>query len=135
MLLAAVRCEKGDLEGNLASHLRPLGAAAAAGCDLAVFPEMSLTGSVDPATRRERLVGLHHPAIATLATASGRTGVGVCFGIAERSPVGDPYITQIVAADGNVVGVQRKRHLGLAKSRSPLPPGHISSSTRAPSSG
>jgi predicted amidohydrolase len=115
VLLAAVRCEKGDVEGNLASHLRLLDAAASAGCDLALFPEMSLTGSVDPATQAQRLTRLDDPAVATLARASGETGVGVCFGIAERSPAGDPYITQIFAADGRVAGVQRKRHLGAGE--------------------
>jgi predicted amidohydrolase len=112
MMLAAVRCEKGDIEGNLTSHMRLLDAAASAGCDLALFPEMSLTGSVDPAAQSQRLASLDHPALATLARASGETGVGICFGIAERSPFGNPYITQIFAANGSVAGVQRKRHLG-----------------------
>jgi predicted amidohydrolase len=111
-LLAAVRCTKGDVEGNLTSHVRLLDTAAAAGCDIALFPEMSLTGSVDPAAHPRRLVVLDHPAVATLARASGETGVGLCFGIAERSPAGNPYIAQIFAAGGSVTGVQRKRHLG-----------------------
>jgi len=111
-LLAAIQCEKGDLEGNLSSHLRLLADAAAAGCELALFPEMSLTGSVDPAASPERLVPVDHPAVVTLARASGETGVGVCFGVAERSPRGKPYITQVFAADGRVAGAQRKRHLG-----------------------
>lgn len=112
VLLAAVRCAKGDVEGNLTSHVRLLDSAASAGCDIALFPEMSLTGSVDPAAYPGRLAGLDHPAVAALARASGQTGVGVCFGIAERSPTGDPQITQIFAANGRVTGVQRKRHLG-----------------------
>ena len=110
--LAAVRCGKGDVEGNLATHLRLLTEAASAGCDIALFPEMSLTGSVDPASRPDRLAGLDHPAIATLAAASGETGVGVCFGIAERASSDRPHITQLFAASGRVLGVQRKRHLG-----------------------
>ena len=46
--LAAIHCGKGDIEGNLSAHLRLLDQAAAARCDLALFPEMSLTGSADP---------------------------------------------------------------------------------------
>jgi predicted amidohydrolase len=111
-LLAALRCGKGDVEGNLAAHLAILAVAAAAGCDLAVFPEMSLTGSADPATAPERLIGLDHPAVGALARAAGETGVAACFGAAERHPCGEPYITQAVAVGGRVVGVQRKRHLG-----------------------
>lgn len=112
LLLAAARCAKGDIESNLASHLRLLELAASAGCDLALFPEMSLTGSANPATHPERLVPLTHPAVTALAEQSGAAGVAVCFGIAERSPAGEPHITQVVAASGDVLGVQRKRHLG-----------------------
>lgn len=108
-MLAAIRCEKGNIERNLAAHLHLMRSAR---CDLVLFPEMSLTGSVDPATRPERLVSLDHPAIAALAEATGGTGVAACFGVAERSPGGEPHITQVVAAGGHVVGVQRKRHLG-----------------------
>ena len=86
--------------------------ARSAGCQLAVFPEMSLTGSADPATHPERLITLDHPAVGRLARASGETGVAVCFGLAERSPAGQPYITQAVAASGRLLGVQRKRRLG-----------------------
>jgi predicted amidohydrolase len=86
--------------------------AASAGCQLAVFPEMSLTGSADPAASPERLISLDHPAVAELAGASAGKGVGVCFGVAERGPDDRPYITQVFAAAGRVVGVQRKRHLG-----------------------
>jgi predicted amidohydrolase len=112
MLLAAIRCEKGDVRRNLAAHLRLLAHAASQGCDLVLFPEMSLTGSADPAAHPECLIPVDHPAVAALARATGETGVGACFGIAERSRDGQPYIAQVVAAAGHVLGVQRKRHLG-----------------------
>jgi predicted amidohydrolase len=37
-LLAAIRCDKGDVDGNLAAHLGLLDRAAAEGCALALFP-------------------------------------------------------------------------------------------------
>ena len=111
-LLAAICCEKGDIAGNLAAHLRWLAQAASTGCQLALFPEMSLTGSADPAVTPDRLIGLDHPAVGRLAEASGQMGVGVCFGMAERAPDGSPGIAQVFAAAGRVVGVQRKRFLG-----------------------
>lgn len=95
----------------MASHLRLLADARENSCELALFPEMSLTGSVDPAAHPEHLVSLDDPAVIALARATGRTGVGVCFGVAERAG-GRPRITQVFAARGRVVGVQRKRHLG-----------------------
>ncbi len=66
-LLAAIRCEKGEVTGNLAAHLEGVAEAASAGCQLAVFPEMSLTGSADPAAAPDRLIGLDHPAVGRLA--------------------------------------------------------------------
>jgi predicted amidohydrolase len=108
LLLTALRCEKGDLEGNLARHLGVLEKAAASGCDLAVFPEMSLTGSVEPRTHPERLIDLDHAAVARLTAATERDPAAL-FGVAERN---GPHITQVLAAGGAIVGVYRKRHLG-----------------------
>lgn len=70
-LLAAIRCSKSEIYGNLGVHLRVLGQARSAGCDLVLFPEMSLTGSVNPAAHPERLIGLDHDAVAALAAATG----------------------------------------------------------------
>jgi predicted amidohydrolase len=72
-----------------------------------VFPEISLTGSVDPATRPERLIALDDPPVRDLAAAT-RDTVPALFGVAERGP----HITQVYAAAGEVVGAYRKRHLG-----------------------
>jgi predicted amidohydrolase len=112
ILLAAMLCAKGEVAANLAEHRRLLGAAAAAGCDLALFPEMSLTGSVDPAAHPGRLMPLGHPAVAGLARAAADAGVAACFGLAERAAGGAAHITQVVVAGGRVTGLQRKRHLG-----------------------
>jgi NAD+ synthase (glutamine-hydrolysing) len=111
LLLAAMTCAKGDLGANLAAHLAVLERAAAAGVDVAVFPEMSLTGSVDPMTHPDRLVGLDHPAVAEVVAATGPAsgGVAAVFGVAERD---GPSIAQVAAVGGRVAAVQRKRHLG-----------------------
>lgn len=111
-LLAAIRCEKGEVGTNLVRHLDILADAGAAGCELVVFPEMSLTGSVNPAVHPGRLIALDDPAVAALVAASADAGTAACFGIAERGPGSKPYITQILAAGGRLTGVQRKRHLG-----------------------
>jgi len=108
VLLAAIRCGKGDLDGNLAAHEAVLREAGDRGCEIAVFPEMSLTGSVDPRTHPERLVGLDSPAVVTLTAMTLRYGVSAVFGVAERGP----FITQAYAGRGQLVGAYRKRHLG-----------------------
>src|ERR1022692_3377568 len=48
VMLAALCCQKGDWEANLAAHCEVLASAREAGCHLAVFPEMSLSGSAAP---------------------------------------------------------------------------------------
>lgn len=109
LLLAAVRCEKGDIDGNLAAHLAVVERAAAAGCDLVLFPELSLTGSVDPLRRPGGTVDLDHPAVAAMVEGTHHTGA--VFGVAERV-AGAAHITQVHAHFGEVCGVHRKRHLG-----------------------
>jgi predicted amidohydrolase len=108
LLLAALRCEKGDPTANLAAHAALLRSASEAGCRLAVFPEMSLSGSVNPATHPERLLTLDSPQVLDLAALTGVHGVGAVFGVAESGA----HITQVFADRGRVVGVYRKRHLG-----------------------
>lgn len=110
-LLAAFNAVKGDVAENLRRHLELLEQARSQGCDLAVFPEFSLTGSVDPARRPEHTLPADAEPIRELAAASQRIGVGVIFGIAERADDGF-YIAQLYAHGGRLLGRYRKRHLG-----------------------
>jgi predicted amidohydrolase len=112
ILLSALRCEKGAVDENLRQHGRVLHEAHDAGCALAVFPEMSLTGSVDPARRPDALITLDDPTVAAMIALTAEVGVAAVFGISERSDAGDAHITQVVAEGGRVIGLQRKRHLG-----------------------
>ncbi len=111
-LLAATRCEKGAVEANLANHLAVLERASAAGCDLAVFPELSLTGSVDPERQPEAPLEVEDARVGELVAATGAVGAGAVFGLAERGVGGRTHISQAFARDGRLVGVYRKRHLG-----------------------
>ena len=81
------------------------------GRQLAVFPEFSLTGSVDPRRHPERALTVDAAPVRALLEATSRTGVAALFGIAERA--GDSFhITQLYGHDGRLGGVYRKRHLG-----------------------
>jgi predicted amidohydrolase len=106
LLLAAMCCHKGDPARNLASHAAVLREASEAGCRLALFPEMSLSGSVNPATHAERLLPLDSPLVLDLAALTH--DVAAVFGVAEPGA----HITQVFADRGRVEGVYRKRHLG-----------------------
>ena len=110
-LLAAMTAEKGRPYENLGRHLAILEEAARNDCRVAVFPEFSLTGSVDPLRHPNWLVTTRHDAVRILAAATGRTQVDAIFGIGE-SAAGGPYITQLHASGGRLRGRHRKRHLG-----------------------
>jgi predicted amidohydrolase len=110
-LLAAITCEKGGLDANLAAHVDLVRRAAQDGCDLVVFPEFSLTGSIDPSRRPDAAIEIDDDAVEALAAACGEHEVAAVFGLSERC--GDQFfITQAVASDGRLIGAQRKRHLG-----------------------
>lgn len=111
VLLAALQAKKGDVAGNLRRHVAVLASARSSGCDLAVFPEFSLTGSVDPARDPAPALGLDAEPIRELVAASHRTGVAAVFGIAERVG-GDYFISQLYTHGGKLAGTYRKRHLG-----------------------
>jgi predicted amidohydrolase len=111
VLLAAYRSPKNDVAGNLARHVELLERARSEGCDLAVFPEFSLTGAVDPGRHPEQTMAAGAEPVTALVSATDRTGVGAVFGIAERAD-GGYYITQLYAHAGRLVGSYRKRHLG-----------------------
>lgn len=93
--LAALNCAKGDIPANLGAHLELVRGAGPG--DLVLFPEMSLTGSVDLPAHPERLIPLDHPAVTAIARATAG-GPAACFGIGERGPANAPCITQVVAA-------------------------------------
>ena len=112
VMLASICCHKGDVAANLATHDQVLRDARKAGCQLAVFPEMSLTGSVDPAAHPRRLLSLESAPVAALAALTGQHSVAAVFGLAERGEGGRAHITQVYAADGQLAGSYRKRHLG-----------------------
>ncbi|HWC42824.1 MAG TPA: carbon-nitrogen hydrolase family protein, partial [Actinomycetota bacterium] len=111
ILLAALNAGKGDLDGNLARHRAALAQARVQGCQLAVFPEFSLTGSVDPRTHPERALAIDAEPVRALLAATSRTGVATLFGIAERDGAAF-HITQVYGHDGRLGGAYRKRHLG-----------------------
>ena len=111
VLLTAMCFGKGERGVNVDRHLQLLESARGQGCDLAVFPEFSLTGSVDPRTHPERAIDLDDTAVAAIVEGTSVSGVAAVFGLAERSgPVF--YITQAYAAGGKLLGLRRKRFLG-----------------------
>lgn len=106
---AQIECVAGDIAANTQTHLRFVAQAEAAGADLVVFPELSLTdylsspdlGSLGRSVRDEE--------IAAIVGASDR--LAVSFGFIERDEDGRHYNTQALARSGRIQHVHRKLNL------------------------
>lgn len=112
VMLVSMEAPVGEPERSVALHCEMLRRATQEGCQLAVFPEMSLTGYVLPAEGHGMPAELGSRHVRALARATAETGVAALFGIAEANPAGKPFIAQVLATAGRVEGVYRKQHLG-----------------------
>lgn len=109
--LAAAQIETrlGDVAHNLDLHLEAIAAAVDAGCDMVVFPELSLTGYG---------IGEHGYALARRRTgeevralAEAATGITAVVGFMEEGPAAQFYNTAIAVRDGRVEHLHRKINL------------------------
>jgi NAD+ synthase (glutamine-hydrolysing) len=98
----------GDLEGNAAQILAALDAAEQDGADLAVFPELAVTGyPPEDLVLRPGFVADNEEVLAKIAARTGRCAAVVGFVDAAR----DLHNAAAVCADGEIKGVYRKRLL------------------------
>ena len=107
--VAQIASAPGDVASNRRKHLDVIEDARAAGADVLVFPELSLTGhGAGPDTLR---LAVHRddPLVAELARASGATCT--VFGLIEEARAAQFYNTAIAVRDGAVVAVHRKVNL------------------------
>lgn len=104
--LVQMHCEKGRVETNLAAMAAYIEEAAARGVDIVCFPEMSITGYVDPS--RDLVLDRTAPPIARFVAFTKSFPVTAIAGFAEANPGGKPFITQVAARDGKALGFYRK---------------------------
>jgi NAD+ synthase (glutamine-hydrolysing) len=98
----------GDLDGNVERVLGALAEAEAQGCDLAVFPELALTGyPPEDLLLKPGFVADNRAALDRIAGASGACAAVVGFVDAER----DLYNAAAVCAFERVQAIYHKRHL------------------------
>ncbi len=98
----------GDLDGNVERVLKALEEAESAGADLAVFPELAVTGyPPEDLLLKPGFVADNAVALEKLASRTGRCAVVVGFVDARR----DLYNAAAVCGFGSVQGVYRKRLL------------------------
>ncbi|GAC1312950.1 MAG: carbon-nitrogen hydrolase [Ktedonobacteraceae bacterium] len=107
--LVQMRCEKGAIDDNLASIHAYLLAGMNQGVDIMCFPEMSITGYIDPTRHIEAILHLDGPEVARFVKMTKTIPITAIAGLVEVNPRGKPFITQIVAHSGKLLGMYRKK--------------------------
>ena len=106
--LCQINTTVGDLDGNVARVIAALEEADAAGCDLAVFPELALTGyPPEDLLLKPGFVGDNRRALEQVAAATSSCAAVVGFVDAGR----DLYNAAAVCAFGRVQAIYHKRNL------------------------
>ena len=106
---AQIECRPADIPGNMALHLDAIAAARAAGAELIVFPELSLTdylGDPDTAALARPRDGME---LRRLAEAAGSAMASV--GFIEAGEDGRVYNSQALLSNGRCLHVHRKVNL------------------------
>ena len=109
IVIAQTNPRLGDVRANLKDHHERIDAATAAGAQLLVFPELSITGYFLKDQVFELGLELDSPEIARLAERSKE--LSILVGFVERTPAGRFYNSVAFLEDGAVLGVHRKVHL------------------------
>ncbi len=107
--LVQMRCEKGAIDDNLAAAAAHLQEGSRRGVDVLCFPEMSITGYIDPTRMPEAILHLDGPQVARFVALTCGTTITAIAGLVEANPHGKPFITQIAARAGALLGVYRKK--------------------------
>lgn len=109
--LARMRCEKGDLRGNLAETIRLTGEAERRGIDILACPEASLTGYSNPDRYPRAIIRRDGPEMESVLAATRSGNTTVLPGFIETNPDSKPFLTQAVVRDGQLLGCYRKNNL------------------------
>ncbi len=99
----------GDLDANHRKHLDVIDAARAAGVEVLVFPELSLTGHAAGSDTLRLALAPDDERVATIARACG--SMYAVFGLIEEAPAAQFYNAAIAVHQGAVVAVHRKVNL------------------------
>lgn len=109
--MSQMRCEKGDWEGNLRRTEEFMSEAAAQGCQVAVFPEMGLSGYCCDEHYREAAQPLDSPLVRRFVDMTTRYRIAASCGFIEANGEDKPFVTQVLAQNGRIIGVYRKVHI------------------------
>ncbi len=109
LTLAQTNPALGAVQRNLDEHVAAIEAAHAAGSQLVVFPELSLTGYFLKDQTAELALDVDGPELRTLCELSLR--ISILVGFVERARDGRIYNSAAFLEDGRLLHVHRKVHL------------------------
>ncbi len=107
--LVQMRCEKGTIDMNLTTIQAYLHEAVQRSIDIICFPEMSITGYIEPTRQPEAMLDLDGPEVARFIAMMVGAHITALAGLVEANPAGKPFITQIVAREGKLLTYYRKK--------------------------
>lgn len=107
--LTQMRCEKGIIDVNIKSMAEYINECKLKNTDIIIFPEMDITGYINPDKYPYAVISREHSAINRVAQMSKEFGVVFIAGIVEKNPEGKPFITQFAAQNGEINGFYRKK--------------------------
>lgn len=107
--LVQMNSEKAAIDRNLGLMRQYIAESREKGADFICFPEMNITGYIDPAKHPDAVISLDHPAVREVVELSGLYSICVIAGFVESNAEGKPYITQFAAHNGNLLGFYRKK--------------------------
>jgi predicted amidohydrolase len=99
----------GDVEGNLLGIEQAVSAARAKGARLVLLPELALTGYALQDAVAAVALRADSPRLAEIATLS--QGCALVLGFVEEGGRGTFHNSALIAVDGRIVAIHRKRHL------------------------
>ncbi len=109
--LAQINPALGDVERNVAQHYAYIEQAAAAGVDLLIFPEASLTGYYLQDLTADVAMRADAPLLRGLAAAAAARHIDLCVGFIEEDARYIHYISQAYFSEGTLRHVHRKVYL------------------------
>lgn len=107
--LVQMNCEKTAIERNLLIMDEYLSICKTNKVDIVCFPEMNITGYIDPNQHPNAVLSLDHKAIKQVIQYSGLYSLCIIAGFVENNPEGKPYINQFVSHNGKLLGYYRKK--------------------------
>jgi hypothetical protein len=98
--LVQMKSEKGEIEKNLRAIEEHVRESSELHCEIICFPEMSITGYINPQKMPESVLTLDSGPIKHILKMSRTYNIIIIAGFVEHNPDGKPFITQIAAKDG-----------------------------------